>query len=271
MARQSGHVKYVGTIGDIRHFKIKGNSGYFAGLKGGPTGDQVLTAPEFARTRENMSEFTACAMAGKSIRVGFSALMKQMSDPQLTGRLTGIMKKINLEDGSEARGQRAILISQQSQYLTGLDFNKNKSLVRILSAPFTLTPETDRSGSNLAFADFIPANMVNAPAGTTHFRLINALAIVSDFAYNQQSGNYESVDPANNEKGAITYSDYLDIKQPTGNISLDTNIPGLVGISDSSTVLNAIGIEFYQKVNNEYYLLNSGHSLQLVAAYNSTL
>ena len=32
MARQKGPLKYVGTLGDIRHFKIKGNEGYFAGL-----------------------------------------------------------------------------------------------------------------------------------------------------------------------------------------------------------------------------------------------
>ena len=51
MARQKGHVKYVGTIGDIRHFKIKGQTGYFAGLTGGPTGEQVATAPAFERTR----------------------------------------------------------------------------------------------------------------------------------------------------------------------------------------------------------------------------
>jgi len=57
MARQSGPLKYKGTLGDIRHFKIKGLSGHFAGLIGGPTGEQVKTAPEFERTRENMNEF----------------------------------------------------------------------------------------------------------------------------------------------------------------------------------------------------------------------
>ena len=70
-----------------------------------------------------MSEFAACANAGKSLRVRLSALMKQMSDSQLTGRLTAIMKKINIEDGSEARGQRAVLVSQRPQYLDGLDIN----------------------------------------------------------------------------------------------------------------------------------------------------
>jgi hypothetical protein len=93
MAKQKGHIKYVGTLGEVRHFKIKGNDGYFAGLKGGPTAEQIKTAPGFIRTRENMSEFGACANAGKSVRVGLSSLMKQMADNQLTGRLTAIMKK----------------------------------------------------------------------------------------------------------------------------------------------------------------------------------
>jgi hypothetical protein len=32
MARQKSI--YVGTLGEVRHFKTKGNEGYFAGLKG---------------------------------------------------------------------------------------------------------------------------------------------------------------------------------------------------------------------------------------------
>ena len=75
MARQKGHIKYVGTLGEVRHFKIKGNEGYFAGLKGGPTAEQVKTAPGFIRTRENMSEFAACANAGKSVRIGLASLI----------------------------------------------------------------------------------------------------------------------------------------------------------------------------------------------------
>jgi hypothetical protein len=47
MAKQKGPLKYVGTIGDIRHFKIKGQEGFFAGMVGGPTDTQVKTAPEF--------------------------------------------------------------------------------------------------------------------------------------------------------------------------------------------------------------------------------
>lgn len=50
MARQLGHVKYKGTIGDIRHFKIKGMSGHFAGLNGGATAEQIKNGASFVRT-----------------------------------------------------------------------------------------------------------------------------------------------------------------------------------------------------------------------------
>ena len=144
MAKQTGSLKYTGTIGDIRHFKIKGLKGSFAGLIGGPTAEQIATAPEFARTRENMHEFGGCALAGKAVRVGFASVLSNMSDPQVTGRLTVIMKKINLEDGSEARGQRAVLVSAVPQYLVDFDFNRNRSFDGTLNAPMTITPSVDR-------------------------------------------------------------------------------------------------------------------------------
>ena len=57
MARQKGLMKYVSTISDVRHFKIKGKQGFFARMVGGPAAEQVNSAPEFERTRENMNEF----------------------------------------------------------------------------------------------------------------------------------------------------------------------------------------------------------------------
>ncbi|HCN84432.1 MAG TPA: hypothetical protein DIT07_12545, partial [Sphingobacteriaceae bacterium] len=87
MARQKGIMKYDGTIGDVRHFKIKGQQGYFAGMVGGPTANQIKNAPEFVRTRENMNEFGGCAVVGKALRTSLAGLVSQFADGQVTGRL----------------------------------------------------------------------------------------------------------------------------------------------------------------------------------------
>lgn len=264
MARQSGPIKYKGTLGEVRHFKIKGLKGYFAGLKGGPSGEQVKTAPEFERTRENMNEFGGCAAAAKSVRVGLSQLMKQMSDPQLTGRLTAIMKKINLEDQTEARGYRAILVSTQGQYLNGLNFNKNISFDSVFYAPFSLTNTPTRDSADLTVAAFNPLNFINAPAGATHFRLINAISVISDYAYNSTSNIYEPVNAALNELSDVAYSGYLDLATPIAtSTTITATLPGSPSMTADVSVLNSIGIEFYQQVGVDYYLFNSGNALKI--------
>ena len=263
MARQKGHIKYVGTLGEVRHFKIKGNEGYFAGLKGGPTGEQIKNDPGFIRTRENMSEFGACANAGKAVRVGLSSLMKQMSDSQLTGRLTAIMKKINIEDGSEARGQRAILISQQPQYLKGLDFNRNISFNGVFNAPFTLTPTLDRTGSTFSIPAFNPLNYLNIPSGASHFRIINAVSVVADFLYNPVTGNYEPSDSELNQMSNVAYSNYSPVDVVTSLINVTATLPGAPTLTTDVSVLGSIGIEFYQKVGSNYYLFNAGNALKI--------
>ena len=263
MAKQKGHIKYVGTLGEVRHFKIKGNEGYFAGLKGGPTAEQVKTAPGFIRTRENMSEFAACANAGKSVRIGLSALMKQMTDSQFTGRLTAIMKKINIEDGSEARGQRAVLVSQQPQYLKGLDFNRNISFNGIFSAPFTLTANVDRNESTLSVPAFNPLNFLNIPSGATHFRIINALSVISDFVFNPATGAYEPAEPMLNETSNISYSPYTPVDAVTTLIDVVATLPGAPTITTNVAVLGSIGIEFYQQVGVNYYLFNAGNAMKI--------
>lgn len=263
MAKQKGHIKYVGTLGDVRHFKIKGNKGFFAGLVGGPSAEQVKTAPGFIRTRENMSEFAACAMAGKSVRIGLSALMKQMADNQLTGRLTAIMKKINIEDGSEARGQRAILVSQQSQYLKGMDFNRHISLNGVLSAPISLTINTDRNESTLSLPAFNPTNLLNLPLGATHFRVINALSVVSDVVYNPATGAYEPAEPSINELSNIAYSGYLPVDAVTTDFDVVSTLPDAPTLTSNVAVLGSVGIEFYQQVGSNYYLFNAGNALKI--------
>jgi hypothetical protein len=263
MARQTGALKYTGTIGDIRHFKIKGLKGSFAGLIGGPTSEQIASAPEFARTRENMNEFGGCALTGKAIRIGFASVLSNMADPQVTGRLTAIMKKINLEDGSEARGQRAVLVSAVPNYLVDFEFNRFKSFDGAISAPMTITPTAGRDSSTLDVPIFNPLNNTYIPAGATHFRIINAIAVISDYAYNPTTKVYEATDPTLDKLSAVAFSDYLPVNALTTVQSIVATLPGTPTMTASVSVLNAVGIEFYQEVNGNYYKFNQGNAMKI--------
>ena len=267
MARQKGLMKYVGTIGDVRHFKIKGQQGFFAGMVGGPTAEQVNSAPEFERTRENMNEFGGCARAGKSVRTALSALMSKMADSQVTGRLTSIMKKINLEDGTEARGYRKVEISTQRNYLLGFEFDKKLSINGVFNAPYDVTHTAGRESADFIIAPFNPADLISAPSGTTHFRLINALAVVADFVYNATTGTYDPDDIVNNELSIVEYSDYIPLNTAYAGSTLTATLPGAPTLGANVTVIQCIGIEFFQEVNSNHYALNSGNCLRIEDAF----
>jgi hypothetical protein len=267
MARQKGALKYVGTLGDVRHFKIKGQDGYFAGMVGGPTGDQVKTASEFERTRENMNEFGGCAKAGKSLRTSLSGLIRTMADSQVTGRLTSVMKKINLEDGTEARGYRKIEITSQRQYLEGFDFDKNLSLDSVVNVDFTTTHVVARNSADLVLPAFNPMELLAIPSGATHCRFINAIAVISDFQYNVTTDSYEPIDTALNELSKVAYSAYIPVDVAFAGSTTTAALAGAPAMTADVSVLQVVGIEFSQKVNADYYAFASGNCMQIVEIF----
>ena len=267
MARQKGPLKYVGTLGDIRHFKIKGNQGYFAGLTGGPTADQIATDPAFKRTRENMNEFGGSAIAGKSLRTSIAGLIRNNGDSQVTGRITAIMKKINLEDGSEARGKRSILVTVAPQYLEGFEFNKFTSLNGAFNAPYTITPSAGRDSSTLDIPSFNPLDRMYIPAGATHFKIINAIAVLSDFEYNSTTSVYEPKDGSTNGLSDVQDSGYLPVNALTTAQSIVTTLPGTPTISADVSVVNVVAVEFYQEVNSNYYLFAQGNAMKVAKIF----
>ena len=264
MAKQKGPIKYIGTLGNIRHFKIKNTEGYFAGMIGGPTAEQIKTDPAFARTLENMSEFGGSAIAAKAVRVAFSEIVKSIADSRLTGRLTAIMKRINKEDTTGIRGQRSILVTLFSDNFKGVEFNKKITFGSIMNAPFTITTNVDRNNSDLLIPAFKPKNRINAPVGATHFRIVNAIGTLSDYVYNSETKQYEPINDALNMKQNVAYSPYLDLNANIGtDTTITTTLAGSPVIPFELVVLNVIGIEFYQEVNSEYYLFASGHAAKI--------
>ena len=266
MAKQVGLVRYSGTMGGVRHFKIKGLQGDFAGMKGGASAEQIKNGEEFVRTRENMNEFGGCAKAGKAVRNGLASILSEMADSQLTGRLTAIMKKINLEDQSEARGYRAILISQQPQYLAAVQFNRGINFDSILTAPWVVTHEAARNKGKVTLASVEPYHIV-APAGATHYRIVHILSVISDFSYNANTSTYEPIDAANNELNDVKFSGYLDLNTEQTNVEVESELPGLPTLSTDVSVLQCVGIEFFQKVGSNYYLFAQGNSMRVAAIF----
>ncbi len=190
-----------------------------------------------------------------------------MFSKRLTGTLTAIIKRTNLEDASEARGQRAILITQVPQRLQGLDFDQNISLSTVLRSPFDLVELDGRKDFSLVVPKFNPQNLLTVPSGASHFRKVNAVAAISDYALSQETGNYK---PKNADQNGITgtaYTDYLDVLKEAEEVHLEAKFLNDMEPAAEVSVLNAVGIKFSQKIGDNYYLFASGNTMQLVGMF----
>jgi hypothetical protein len=249
MARQKGLIKLTGQMGGVSFYQTA-QDGFLARTKGGVDGDRIKNDAAFERTRENGAEFGRAGTAGKLLRTAFRALTINTSDSRMASRLTAEMMKVLKADATNVRGQRNV-IDGEAELLRGFEFNENAKLNRTFFAPYTAVIDRTAGDMTVDIPAFIAGNMIAAPQGATHVRLVAAGASI-DF----QNEDYSTGNAASQEL-------------PLGNFgpqpALSLQIP--LGETDGRPLFLAFGVEFYQVVNGIMYTLKNGayNALTLVA------
>ena len=238
MARQKGIIKLKGTVGGITFYKTQ--DGHLAREKGGVDASRIKNDPAFQRTRENGSEFGRAGTAGRVLRTAIRGLLLNSADNRMVSRLTQAMTKVIQADATSIRGERNV-IDGEAELLDGFEFNIRGKLGTSLYAPFVPTIDRVTGQIKVVIPSFIPANMIAAPSGTTHYKIISA-GVEIDFALE-------------------TY-----VAPTSASAVLPWGIAPSVAITQTNTVTPAstkplflmLGIEFYQQVNGTMYPLKNG-------------
>ncbi len=238
MARQKGIIKLKGTVGGITFYKTQ--DGHLAREKGGVDAKRIKNDPAFQRTRENGSEFGRAGNAGKVLRTSIRSLLLNSADSRMVSRLTQRMIKVIQADATSIRGERNV-IDGEAILLEGFEFNIRGKIGTSLFAPYTPTIDRVTGQIKVVIPPFIPSNMIAAPSGTTHFKIISAGAEV-DFTA-------ETFVSLNSTSAILPWS-----LLPTVAIT-QTNT---VTPASTKPLFLVLGIEFFQQVNGTIYPLKNG-------------
>lgn len=227
-----------GTIGDITFYKTK--DGYIAREKGGIEPGRIASDPAFQRTRENGMEFGRAGKAGKVLRSAIRTMLLNASDSRMVSRLTKEMIRVIQADMVSVRGLRNV-IDGEAELLAGFEFNAGGILSTTLYAPYVAAIDRAEGSISVSFEPFVARDMVNAPGGTTHFR-IRAAGSEIDFEA-----------PA--ATTSVAETEILPLDGPaTAPIALENWVT-----PESTKVLFLVmGIEFFQQVNTQMYPLKNG-------------
>ena len=238
MARQKGIIKLKGTIGDITFYKTQ--DGHLAREKGGIDANRIKNDPAFQRTRENGSEFGRAGKAGKILRTALRALLLNTADGRMVSRLTQKMVEVIQADVTSIRGLRNV-IDGEAELLAGFEFNIRGKLGTSLFAPYVGAIDRVSGDITVDIDPFVPSNMIAAPSGTTHFKIISAGAEI-DFVT-------ETFVEAHSETAILPWD-------ATATVAISQT--NAVTPASTKPLFLALGVEFYQEVNGQMYPLKNG-------------
>lgn len=248
MAKQEGILPIKGTIDNITFYKSK--DGFLVRKKGGLTGERIATDPAFQRTRENNAEFGRAGAASRLFPNAFRAVIALAADSRMVSRLSTLFIKVVKSDTGSIRGERNVS-SGDMVPLKGFEFNQTGKFNTTFYAPFVPTVDRVSGGLSVAIAPFVPQNMIAAPGGTTHFKLV-----VSGASVNFETEAYV----ADYTENAILPMDNTLTAPITLAVQVDP--------ASMNPLFLLLGIQFFQEINGEKYQLKNGsyNALQVVAA-----
>lgn len=264
MSRQKGIIKLEGNLGGISFYNTGGQ--HLARVANGPSKERIAKDENFKRTRENNKEFGGSAKAAKALRLAMGSLIQNIGGRSVVAKLTSIFKAINLK-ATGIRGKRAIQLSANKAMLKNVEFNPGMGLSTVFSAPFTNVINANRNETVTTIPAFVPATSIHAPAGATHFKIVSAIGVVSDYVHNDTLNSYEPSVPAQDTLNAIKYSGILSLSANTPVQTLTATIPGSLVMDPACSVVQCLGIEFYQQVGVDYYLFAQDRALKVINVF----
>lgn len=235
MAKQTGVITLKGPVGRLSFYKTR--NGYLAREKGGVEKSRIMNDPRYARTRENIREFTDNANSSKLLRDALRPVISKIGDKRLNLRITQSMMKVLKSDETSVRGERRVKLGNWD-LLKEMEMNAASSLSSTLF--FEILSNDTPAAWEIQLPAFTPGDMLAIPNGSTHYR-ISATGVGVDFDLGTRA--------------------VLTVSSPTLSV-LD---PGLAqslivdkGQLSGTHFVFLLSVEFIQIVNGVEYSINNG-------------
>ena len=174
------------------------------------------------------------------------------------------MKRVN-RNSAGIRGEREIDLVSHSALLEGFEFNPVDPLSSQFFPSYGVpTLNANRDVISWVVPDFDTDAFVRPPEGATHFRLLLAGGLVSNYEYVKALDQYEPTDADENAFGLVSFSGDIPLVGMVGSAT-NLNVDLGLGSAVSSTVstVAGIGIIFYQEINGQLYELAQGNALRI--------
>lgn len=245
MAKQSSHIKFQGTIGDITY--VKTPDGYHARPKTIIPKERFQKDPAFEKLRENSAEFTVTVNAANLFRTALTDYLLYGKDRTASRRLNSALRKVLNADPVHETGKR-IIMAQNTVLMKDFEFNETAPLRSVLGAEFTTAINRATGLLEINIPAVVPKTVLKTvPEQATHFQLIMA-GIEADFA----------------KETAVKVFAQSGMQPIDAALAAPSTLSGSVTPGSALPLFLVMGIRFYEIVNG-FTKINKGKSYNALA------
>jgi len=244
MAKLSGNFDFIGSLGNVSAYKMRGVKGTILRKKGGASKEKVKNSPGMAGTRKGNAEFGGRATAGKWIRAMLYQQMP-MAGYNVTGAINALMAPIQKLDTENHLGRRSVMLSKNPSLLEGFSLNKENGFDTIIRNPVAWSVSRGELSAHIDIPALLPGINFLTTEKYPLYGIVASLGIVPDFFYDV-SGYKPSSREYNVSHPGITetlYSNWYPVLQGSPAMPLEIK-PGLTPPDQSFSLVLSIGIRF---------------------------
>ncbi len=240
MAFITDNMGIEGGIGNMSAYRMRGIDKMVVRTKGGATKAKIKTDANFAKTRQNNSEFGGCAKMAKAIRMAIEPIC-HLADYNFTPSLISMAKKMQLQDTFHPRGERGIQLSKFGYLLEGFALNKRNGFDTIIK--HSLRPRIDRAMGNaiIEVPDLKPNMNLSLFWPQPYYRLVLSIGLVTDLEFG--NGGFEKQSITQTVFAESLRSAWIPVQQTQKAEAVVLQLKNLPPITDQQTMIVAAGIE----------------------------
>ena len=166
MGELKGIVQFTGNFNGLSFYKSR-NGKIIVRKTGGFKDKPIKTHANYARTRENASEFGRCARAGKVFRIALRSYLKPMNISYVHNKVLKLFREVLVFDSTSGRGNRGVGVGLQTEEGKALFVGYEFDVDCKVSTLFPVGYEVLLSNGQIVFPN-IDSSIVVFPKGATH-------------------------------------------------------------------------------------------------------
>lgn len=183
-------IKFIGGLGNLTAYTMKGSDKIILRRKGGPSRSQIRNDPRFDVQRRYGRELGGCSVLGKAIRAMLGP-HRALADQNISCKLNQYLLPIQRRDTKSELGRRAIRLSDMPELLAGFSLNKKISLFdSTIRSAITANIDRENLSAHLDVPELLPGINFHPLDDQPMYSVTAVLGIVPDAAYDEQQEKY---------------------------------------------------------------------------------